>query len=50
MASTLAMVMKRLYAKGEVTLDQVKERVEGVKGGKITKPDYEYITGEKYAK
>lgn len=47
MASTLAMVMKRLYAKGEVTLDQVKERVER---GKITKPDYEYITGEKYAK
>ena len=47
MASTLAMVMKRLYVKGEVTLDQVKERVES---GKITKPDYEYITGEKYAK
>lgn len=47
MASTLAMVMKRLYAKGEVTLDQVKERVES---GKITKPDYEYITGKKYAK
>ncbi len=47
MASALALVMKRLYAKGEITLDQVKERVES---GKITKPDYEYITGEKYAK
>lgn len=47
MASTLAMVMKRLYEKQEITKDQVKERVES---GKITKPDYEYITGEKYAK
>ena len=47
MASALAMVMKRFYAKGKVTLDQVKERVES---GKVTKPDYEYITGEKYAK
>ena len=47
MASTLAMVMKRLYEKQEITKDQVKERVES---GKITKPDHEYITGEKYAK
>lgn len=47
MASTLAMVMKRLYEKKEITKDQVKERVES---GKLTKTDYKYITGETYAK
>lgn len=47
MASTLAMVMKRLYEKKEITKDQVKERVES---GKLTKTDYKYITGEAYAK
>lgn len=46
MASTLAMVMKRLYEKQEITKDQVKERVES---GKLTKMDYKYITGETYA-
>ena len=47
MASTLAVVMKRLYEKKEITKDQVKERVES---GKLTKTDYKYITGEAYAK
>ena len=47
MASTLAMVMKRLYEKKEITKDQVKERVES---GKLTKTDYKYITREAYAK
>ena len=47
MASTLAMVMKRLYEKKEIPLDHVKERVES---GKLTKMDYKYITGETYAK
>lgn len=47
MASTLAMVMKRLYEKKEITKEQVKERVES---GKLTKTDYKYITGEAYAK
>lgn len=48
MASTLAVVMKRLYEKKKkITKDQVKERVES---GKLTKTDYKYITGEAYAK
>ncbi len=45
MASTLALVFKRLYAKGEITKEDVAERV---KSGKITKADYKYITGETY--
>lgn len=47
MASTLAVVMKRLYEKQKITKEQVKERVES---GKRTKTDYKYITGETYAK
>ena len=47
MASTVAVVMKRLYEKQEITKEQVKERVES---GKLTKTDYKYITGEAYAK
>lgn len=45
MASTLALVFKRLYAKGEITKEDVAERV---KSGKLTKADYKYITGETY--
>ncbi len=45
MASTLAAVFKRLYLKGEITKEDVAERV---KSGKITKSDYKYITGETY--
>ena len=45
MASVLAEPMKRLYRDGKITKSDVSERV---KTGKITKADYEYITGEKY--
>ena len=45
MASVLAEPMKRLYQGGKITKTDVAERV---KTGKITKADYEYITGEKY--
>lgn len=45
--NTFAVVLKRLYAKGEVTEEQVKERVVS---GKISKDDYKYITGETYVK
>lgn len=45
MASTLALVFKRLYTKGEITKEDIAERV---KSGKITKADYKYITGEAY--
>lgn len=45
MASVLAEPMKRLYRDGKITKEQVAERV---KTGKITKADYEYITGEVY--
>lgn len=44
--STFAVVLKRLYSKGEVTKEQVKERVVS---GRITEEDYKYITGEEYA-
>lgn len=47
MASTLAVVMKRLYEKQKITKEQVKERVEN---GKLTKTDYKYINGEAYVK
>lgn len=45
MASVLAEPMKRLYRDGKITKSDVSERV---KTGKITKLDYDYITGEKY--
>ena len=44
--STLALVFKRLYTKGEITKEDAAERV---KTGKITKADYKYVTGEDYA-
>lgn len=44
--STLALVFKRLYTKGEITKEDVAERA---KTGKITKADYKYVTGEDYA-
>ena len=44
--STLALVFKRLYLKGEITKEDVAERV---KTGKITKAEYKYVTGEDYA-
>lgn len=44
--STLALVFKRLCSKGEITKEDVAERV---KTGKITKADYKYVTGEDYA-
>lgn len=37
--------LKRLYAKGRVTKEQLIERVED---GKITAAEYKYITGEEY--
>lgn len=37
---------KRLYNKGTLTKEQVKERVAN---GKITEDEYTYITGEEYA-
>ncbi len=37
---------KRLYNKGTLTKEQVKERVTNKK---ITEDEYEYITGEEYA-
>ena len=45
MASILVESMKRLYQDGKITKDDVAERV---KTGKITKTDYEYITGAAY--
>lgn len=45
MASVLAEPMKRLYRDGKITKEDVAERV---KSWKISKEDYEYITGEKY--
>ena len=44
MASTLAQTFKRMYP-NRITKNQVAERV---KSGKVSKEDYEYITGEKY--
>lgn len=43
--STLVESLKRLYKKGSLTKQQIRERVEK---GTITEEDYEYITGEKY--
>ena len=39
--------MKRLFDKGQVTKDQMIERVQT---GKITEDEYKYITGEDYTK
>lgn len=43
--STLVESLKRLYEKGKLTLEQVRERVEK---GTITPEEYKYITGEDY--
>ena len=45
MASILVESMKRLYQVGKITKANVSARV---KSGKITKDEYEYITGEAY--
>ena len=43
--SILVNSLKRLYEKGTLTLEQMKERVTK---GTITTEEYEYITGEVY--
>lgn len=43
--STLALVFKRLYLKGEISKEDVAERVTS---GKISKEDYKYVTGEAF--
>lgn len=43
--STLVESLKRLYAKGTLSKEQIRERV--VKGT-ITEAEYKYITGEDY--
>ena len=43
--STLVKSLKRLYEKGRLTKEQIRERVEK---GTITEEEYEYITGEPY--
>lgn len=45
--STLVNSLKRLYAAGRLTIEQMKERVEK---GTINEAEYEYITGEPYTK
>ena len=45
MASILVNSLKRLYAVGRVTREQIGERVEK---GTITEADYQEITGEEY--
>lgn len=45
MASILITSLKRLYAAGRVTREQIGERVEK---GTITEADYQEITGEEY--
>lgn len=45
MATILVNSLKRLYAAGRVTKEQIEERVER---GTITEADYKEITGEAY--
>ena len=47
MFSILVNSLKRLYAAGRVTKEQIVERV---KKGTITEADYQEITGEAYGK
>lgn len=42
---TVVESLKRLYKKGSLTKEQIRERVEK---GTITKDEYKYITGEDY--
>lgn len=43
--STLVNSLKRLYEKGRLTKEQIRERVEK---GTISEAEYEYIIGEPY--
>ena len=43
--TTLVESLKRLYAKGKLTLDQMGERV---RKGTITEMEYKYITRQDY--
>lgn len=45
MASILINSLKRLYAAGRITKEQLAERIEK---GTITVDDYQEITGEEY--
>ena len=45
MATILVSSLKRLYAAGRVTKEQIRERAEK---GTITEADYQEITGEAY--
>lgn len=45
MATILINSLKRLYAAGRVTREQIRERAEK---GTITEADYQEITGEAY--
>lgn len=45
MATILVNSLKRLYAAGRVTKEQIAERTEK---GTITEADYKEITGEEY--
>ncbi|NBH98558.1 XkdX family protein [Anaerotruncus sp. 1XD22-93] len=45
MATILVSSLKRLYAAGRVTKEQIRERAEK---GTITEVDYQEITGEAY--
>ncbi len=43
--TTLIESLKRLYNRGKLTKEQIRERVEK---GTITEDEYKYITGEDY--
>ena len=43
---TLVEILKRLYSKGRLTIEQVAERVTK---GSISADEYQYITGEEYS-
>ncbi len=45
--STLVESLKRLFRKGTLSKEKVRERVER---GTISEGEFEYITGEKYEK
>lgn len=45
MTTTLIESLKRLYNRGKLTKEQIRERVEK---GTITEDEYKYITGEDY--
>ena len=43
--SVLVESLKRLYTKGTLTIEQIRQRVDK---GTITKSDFKYITGEDF--